>query len=747
MGFCRRCGEITLADRCKCGGTSRDSTTKTLFGPSSSDKWSARYVARTSNTTPPNTDPTPTPPAARQQDPSESPGRTRLPPARPASPSKLHSSFIRQQENSDELSGVFGSVLSPQDHWCCAACEVPFRQEETIYPHPDHKKDIKLAELFFCRQCFAQSFRKGNCKKCKLAVLSDAPFVKHDGKLWHEACYVCSYCTNPSTSAIIDFAGRPSCEACFDGEAYRKNGIAPSPHLSQSEFLKMPVSVPPAPSKWGRPSSTSSPPKARPTPKTSVWSATLPVTSETSGLVGLGVQSSESSSADLKPKAWRVQQERDRSPIVTSLNELGERLRKAGFEDVPRSSSPTEAGASRSPVTIATPASTTALRPVSPIKNVNKSAPWAAAHGRSWSTPVAKLPSSSASPARPVLAPVQPSSANLRPVSTAASSASKSQDFPANPSSPAQAGSEELCPVCEKDLGYGKFVELPKTGQLMHHDCFRCEGCDKALGAGKHAEVEGKWWHQACTPPPTRYRAIVTSLAEPELPIDSASRSPAPILTSPLESDEPSCFACGQLLGYGRSLTAPKSGKRYHQECFTCAKCEGPFAATVGERGFVEVGGLAYHDKCAPPPASPSPGIRSSPFFAADVSTLSASRTVRPLSHPTLPSFPPRHIPPEPLSPFSQPSVFSRRPRPPAGLGGLLVCAGCGVRATEKETKAGPRSRRYHPTCLVCVDCGRGLDSECRVGADAKLRCESCRKTEARLSQRSTLTVVSAGRL
>jgi hypothetical protein len=30
----------------------------------------------------------------------------------------------------------------------------------------------------------------------------------------------------------------PSCEACFDAEAYKTCGIQPSPHLGQSEFFK-----------------------------------------------------------------------------------------------------------------------------------------------------------------------------------------------------------------------------------------------------------------------------------------------------------------------------------------------------------------------------------------------------------------------------------------------------------------------------------------------------------------------------
>jgi len=80
-------------------------------------------------------------------------------------------------------------------------------QEETIYPHPLAKSDAKLSETFFCRTCFAERFRVGdwcartfalpsleswltsvlrNSKKCKQAVLTDAPFTKHGANVWHD---------------------------------------------------------------------------------------------------------------------------------------------------------------------------------------------------------------------------------------------------------------------------------------------------------------------------------------------------------------------------------------------------------------------------------------------------------------------------------------------------------------------------------------------------------------------------------
>lgn len=48
-------------------------------------------------------------------------------------------------------------------------------QEEVIYPHPDAKSNPKLAELFFCRQCFAERFRKGNWRVPFASYVSAPP--------------------------------------------------------------------------------------------------------------------------------------------------------------------------------------------------------------------------------------------------------------------------------------------------------------------------------------------------------------------------------------------------------------------------------------------------------------------------------------------------------------------------------------------------------------------------------------------
>lgn len=140
------------------------------------------YVSRS-----PPKSPSPAPPDAKTfptaTTPLGTPSRTLVAPARPPSPTKLAQSFLQQDDG--ELSSVFGSVLSPKDNWQCAACTSKFRQvskanpasfgpslsapcsqEEVIYPHPDAKGDASLAEVFFCRQCFAERFRKGNWSVC-----------------------------------------------------------------------------------------------------------------------------------------------------------------------------------------------------------------------------------------------------------------------------------------------------------------------------------------------------------------------------------------------------------------------------------------------------------------------------------------------------------------------------------------------------------------------------------------------------
>lgn len=102
-----------------------------------------------------------------------------------------------------------------------------------------------------------------------------------------------------------------------------------------------------------------------------------------------------------------------------------------------------------------------------------------------------------------------------------------------------------------------------------------------------------------CAPAAKRCRTILTSLADPPSPSaeDSPSHDERPPLTSELSGPDPSCHGCGLALGYGKSVTVPRSGHSFHQRCFTCAACSGTFGEEKGARGFVESEGLPYHEK------------------------------------------------------------------------------------------------------------------------------------------------------
>ncbi|GAA5870053.1 hypothetical protein JCM3774_004346 [Rhodotorula dairenensis] len=701
MGFCTRCGEITASSgRCKCGGTSRQSTSTALFDGSGSDRWQQRYVARS---TPPRESSVsasvfPSVRRALPSSPSQS-GGALLPAVQP-SPTKLAQSFL-DVDGEGELSSVFGSVLSPKDHWQCAACTKKFKQEEVIYPHPDAQNDSSLVETFFCRQCFADRFRKGDCKKCKYAVLSDAPFVKHDGNVWHKECYTCSYCANPSTDPVIDFAGQPSCEACFDAEAYKTCGIPPSPHLGQSEFFK-PAAALPAPSKWGRPLIAGSP---RPAPKPSVWSS-----------YGSGAQDASASTSSSKTSAMtldasklsRLQLERNKSPIAPSLDELSDKLRRVGLQNP---TAPPKPGTSAIPP----PRSEISGRTLPTLQQQQQ---------HELFRPLADGSPQPGSPDK---------TATMATVSPPSASPSKSLPHaqPRRPMDP------DCCAICAAPLGDADFVELVTSRLRMHSSCFRCGGCGKQLGGGRFVEAEACWWHRECAPPPTVHRAIKTSLREPadEEPASEVTAAPSES-ASAVVGESPSCSGCGKQLGFGHSITVPRSGRSFHEACFCCAGCSRPFA---GEKGFLERDGLPYHEQCVSKLSSTS-STRASATPRVPPSTLSTSRSTRDLPSPT--KLPPKFAIPfssSPTTPSVEPSLFSRRPRPPAGLGGLLICAGCSVRATEKETVLGPRGRRYHPKCLKCRECSRKLDSECRVGEDGVLRCEACRKTASRLPLQSNI--------
>lgn len=71
-----------------------------------------------------------------------------------------------------------GSTISGHT-LACAACGHRFANDSTLYPDPNQ------GDTFFCKNCFASKFSKGDCGKCRKAVLGDLPFVTTGDRLFH----------------------------------------------------------------------------------------------------------------------------------------------------------------------------------------------------------------------------------------------------------------------------------------------------------------------------------------------------------------------------------------------------------------------------------------------------------------------------------------------------------------------------------------------------------------------------------
>lgn len=239
-------------------------------------------------------------------------------------------------------------------------------------------------------------------------------------------CYVCNYCPNTlGTEIIIDFGGRPSCESCFDSGAYLKQGIPPSPHLSQAGFTFDSPALPPPRSKWGAQAASAS--------NESPWTATKAASKDSAPAPG----------PQPRPPAWRIQQQRDSSPMARSFDELGEKLQRVGFET----------SHSRSPAALSVTTTT--------------------------------------------------SQATRQPVDTSlVGSAARSEDLEKHQRLPLLTLDKDFCPVCRQSLGNeGSFIQLPATSSygaevVLHEECFTCGKCSLKLGQGKHVEAEGKHWHK-----------------------------------------------------------------------------------------------------------------------------------------------------------------------------------------------------------------------------------------------------------
>ncbi|EIW64809.1 uncharacterized protein TRAVEDRAFT_62249 [Trametes versicolor FP-101664 SS1] len=282
MGFCRRCGDIVVGPRCKCGGTPVAPVVKWNQddGKQTQDPWSKTYVTRE------KTGPTPVQRMNTgqgfQSSPASGPSTRKFPrpesqkPAvvsldrrvsahiasstsvvRPPSPLKHSTSASHEDDlastvkpeegilpnlnSGSRLAKVYGSVLQPKESlstFICALCSSPFPPDATIYPDPSSIRpglpfeDVGSGTRFLCRPCFTENGgSKGDCPACGKAVLilkSEGGFVETSGKVWHKRCFCCEGCfKNIGDHPMVDLLGRPSCADCFESCLKRPSGNTP----------------------------------------------------------------------------------------------------------------------------------------------------------------------------------------------------------------------------------------------------------------------------------------------------------------------------------------------------------------------------------------------------------------------------------------------------------------------------------------------------------------------------------------
>ncbi|KAI0651726.1 hypothetical protein C8Q79DRAFT_934673 [Trametes meyenii] len=288
MGFCRRCGDIVVGPRCKCGGTSVAPVVKWNQddGQPAQDPWSKTYVTRekaaskplqrTNTSQGPSTSTPSTSPVKRFPRPdSQKPATVTLDRrvsahiasstsvVRPPSPLKQSSSACPDQDlvanpeqgivpnlsSGSRLAKVYGSVLQPKETlstFICALCSSPFPPDATIYPDPTSirpglpMEDVGSGTRFLCRPCFtANGGSKGDCPSCNKPVLilkSEGGFVETSGKVWHKRCFCCEGCfKNIGDHPMVDLLGRPSCADCFESCLKRPSGNTPRRRVDSDE--------------------------------------------------------------------------------------------------------------------------------------------------------------------------------------------------------------------------------------------------------------------------------------------------------------------------------------------------------------------------------------------------------------------------------------------------------------------------------------------------------------------------------
>lgn len=782
MGFCRRCGDIVVGSRCKCGGTAvapviqwSSSKGKTI------DKWSQIYVSReksparppvqlssTSSTTVELPDDEPKPPLSNRGTGSYHTVTTGpssgMPTAAQPSCSSVdpHSTCVVSVPNEPELLKAYGSVLQPKETlatFSCAICAFEFQPDATIYPDPSSSDS---AARFLCKPCFViNGGSKGDCIACGRPVLilrGEGGFVEANNNVWHKRCFRCKGCQKDiGDTPVVDLLGQPTCADCF-GSHLRRN-TTPRKSIESPSFERG-RRKPPSTSQVGMTSRQGSPnvdvlelrsgiaKRREDSPAleelTQKLNAVLNRTREDSPTPATSrSHKSPPSSHDNSPLVPRLQERhRFNSPSYLSFREGDDSAVNVERLD----STPTRPVRQRfgTPDGKDNPSSgRPSLDAVEEMKRrfMNQADSVSSTDNSSHS------PMSTRSNLTPSRIPRMASSAGdshaLRHV--ASTSSLRSARISWTPSTP------DLVPDISDTMTQSSAPSSPPAF------CPRVRSNDNC---GVESKEITTITHVLQDRPNLVGTATPTQKDSPRrLSIPAATLSPGSL-----------CAKCGGSLfasgGTGRFVTVPELNanglaKTYHTECFRCVICDGPFKELPnGKAVFVRNEGGSCHLECAPPEqvqsnstilSSPiksvftdSPVRASSPSAPATNTALtSTGATLYSKSQTQERSSPTVHSSPSISSRYER--ALSSTPTAPAQaarFGSSTTCPSClkAVSLMEFGVVPGPQGTRWHASCLVCggkktnkirrdksqPGCGKRLDSAAKRDADGGVWCREC---------------------
>ncbi|KAG1801477.1 uncharacterized protein HD556DRAFT_1285773 [Suillus plorans] len=790
MGFCRRCGNIVIGERCKCGGTAVAPVVQWATSKEpAADRWSQTYVSRErspirppSRAQPFNSDSTfPTASESVIPDASSSP-LERLPrkysaidisspfgnrasvhigssTSRPASPlkhsvslSNIHheappspttisaAAGVLPSPYAPELSKAYGSVLQPKESlasYCCAICSAEFPPDATIYPDPF--APAIDTDRFLCRQCFVKhGGSKGDCPSCDRPVLivkSEGGFVETSGRVWHKRCFRCDGChKNIGDAPMVDLVGRPSCADCFESCLQRDN--TPSkPHQSPGiERIER--------SHVGRfrRDSTS-------------WQGS-PAIDELEQRLG-------------------IMKSREGSPVMEELTaRLNAVLNRTPSKDA--SPTPSALGASMSRYT------NTNYRGESPIpgriseRNLDagerRTIPSTTIRERvetpemNGSSPSSGRPSAEAiEEMKSRFLPQSPSSPGSRTNASIACSSSSPSFYNNSPVGKPLEGSR--IPFSRRSRGSPALRSVASTSSLSSPRLSWAPSTPELMSDMSDITTEAS---SPSSPlpfsPPARHVGIFgngNTLYSPDKPSDSvesehdtrevnSTTTPKPVeqalnrlsISSTILTPDSLCAKCGGSLSTsrtaGRFVTVPDANttgppKTYHPECFRCVMCDGPFKVSgIGQAVFARGEGGACHVEVS---------LMHSLIYTIDSPRPTASSAAKTVTRASMAAI---------TTPYSSSRLERSAPRPsapavpttPPRFGSSTTCPACSksVSPMEMGVVPGPQGSRWHASCLVCggkgankgrrdksqPGCGKKLDSAAKRDIDGGVWCREC---------------------